>query len=708
MQFQIYIGYICGNQNPMKKILFLLLAAAPCWAQTGVATKKTTEKITRFGRSFDDDYSWLEKYNAGEVRDWVAAQNQTTAAHLETVKEKYAPAAKLREYDHLSSNPLPVKKGRYFYGLYRVDKSRPAALFFRKSLVDRPVEIVNPYKIFKDEHTIIANYTPSANSRYLAYQASSNGGDLHEIRFADLEKIKDLDDVVSGVKFSGIAWNGDKGIFYKKTMNKEVFARDSTYQLFYHKIGKPQSEDELVFDASKSESYFRFFTKANQLFIIEDDKTETTRSYYRSPIDTETFFLDKFIASDTTDFKFLNYANQRIYFSSKDYDWGDVRSFDIKNRGDQKVVIPQLYNHLLVDTDFYDNYILCTYKMPGKYYLGVYDREGNFIRKFDAPPGMNFVIRFYDRETQCLYVSYFSYTLSYHNFKLNLASGEASPFYTNYAPPKTTLFPLDYFETKTITYKSRDGKDIPITIVHKKGIVRDGNNPTLLKAYGGFGSVSGPSFDTGLLYFLEKGGVFAYAEIRGGGEKGLSWHREGKGLKKMNTFNDFIDAAEFLIAEKYTSPQKLAITGASQGGLLVGVAMTQRPELFKVAVPKMGAFDMVKFENYTVGKFHTDEYGNINTKAGFESIMGYSPYHNIREDVNYPTTLIITSENDDRVPPIHSYKFAAKLQNRAAQKNPVLLKTLDHSGHYGKVSSYHSHTEENAEFYAFLLYHLYN
>ena len=236
----------------------------------------------------------------------------------------------------------------------------------------------------------------------------------------------------------------------------------------------------------------------------------------------------------------------------------------------------------------------------------------------------------------------------------------------------------------------------------------DGNNPTLLKGYGGFGLVSGPNFDTGLLYFLEKGGVFAYAEIRGGGEKGRKWHKEGKGLKKINTFNDFIDGAEFLITQKYTSPKKLAITGGSQGGLLVGVAMTQRPDLFKVAIPQMGAFDMVKFQDYTIGKFHTDEYADANTNVGFDALMAYSPYHNIKEDVNYPTTFIITSENDDRVPPMHSYKFAARLQNRAAQKNPIFLKTWSNSGHYGKISTYKSRIDEKAEFYSFLLYYLNN
>ncbi|WP_262886120.1 prolyl oligopeptidase family serine peptidase [Flavobacterium phycosphaerae] len=228
----------------------------------------------------------------------------------------------------------------------------------------------------------------------------------------------------------------------------------------------------------------------------------------------------------------------------------------------------------------------------------------------------------------------------------------------------------------------------------------------MLQAYGGFGLISEPNYDSALLYFLEKGGVFCFAEIRGGGEKGLKWHKEAIGLKKMNSFNDFIDIAEYLIKEKYTSSQKLAISGGSYGGLVVGVAMTQRPDLFKVVIPKVGVFDMLKLDQYTVGAYHKDEFGNTETKADFENLYSYSPYHNIKETVNYPTTLIITSENDDRVPPFHSYKFAARLQNRAAQKNPIFLKTIYESGHYGKISNYKSYQEDKAEFYDFLLYHL--
>jgi prolyl oligopeptidase len=289
---------------------------------------------------------------------------------------------------------------------------------------------------------------------------------------------------------------------------------------------------------------------------------------------------------------------------------------------------------------------------------------------------------------------------------LNVETGEINPYFNDYIKAKASLFPLDYFETKSISYKSRDGKDVPITIVYKKGLKLDGNNPTLLRAYGGFGVVSSPSFSSGLVYFLEQGGVFAYAEIRGGGEKGLKWKNDGRGIKKMNSFNDFIDAAEFLIKEKYTSPDKLAINGGSYGGLVVGVAITQRPDLFKLAIPEMGVFDMAKNEHYTVGKYHFDEYGDPANKDEFNSILSYSPYYNIKEEVNYPTTLIITSENDDRVAPLHSYKFAARLQNRAAQKNPIFLKTLSGSGHYGKVATYADYMKEEAEFYSFLLYYL--
>lgn len=689
-------------------LLFTFLFSGFLNAQNYPEAKKIPTTFSKHGISFQDDYSWMEEMNSAEVRQWVEAENAIAEEAFESSKKQYNSISKIKEYLSLSSNSLPNKKGKYFFTRNRIDKNLPSVLFYRKDLNDAPKEIFNPYKVTNNKNVFLDNYYPSKNSVYLALTLSQNGGDRYEIHFADITKTRKIDEIVKDVKFSNIVWNKDLGVFYKKNLNQNTFATDSTYQLFYHRIGTEQIKDQLILDTSKEESSVGFFARENKLFIVENSKDETAKTYYYCSLDNENFTLEKFLDKDTSGNKFITYSNGRVYFSSKNYDWGEVRSFDIKNMQDEKVVIPQIYMNLLESAHLYEDYIICKYKTLGKYYINIHDKDGKFIRKFDAPHGMDFDIRFYNPETKDLYVSFYSYTISFQNFKLNLVTGEVNNYYNNYIRPKVTLFPLDYFDTKTITYKSRDNKDIPITIVHKKGIKLDGNNPTLLKAYGGFGVVSGPDYDTGLLYFLEKGGVYAYAEIRGGGEKGLKWHTEGKGMKKSNSINDFIDASEFLIHEKYTSANKLAITGASHGGLIVGAALVQRPELYKLAIPVVGRFDVLSLEKYTSGRFHLDEYGNPNNKIEYENMLKYSPYQNIKEDVNYPTTLIITSENDDRVPPLQSYKFAAQLQNRAAQKNPIYLKTHLNSGHYGKISNFQDAVNEKATFYNFLLYHLNN
>ncbi|WP_300566824.1 prolyl oligopeptidase family serine peptidase [Flavobacterium sp.] len=692
----------------MKNTFLILFCSLTTllFSQTSVETKKTPTIITKNNVSFQDDYTWLEDMRSEEVTNWVGKQTEISNAHFAEIKKDYNLGFTIKEYDTRSTHSIPDKKGKYFYALYYKDKKKTPSLYYFKSLDDEPVEIVNPNKIYPESNVTILTYNPSKNSASLAFKVSIDGSDKHEIRFVDMYKNKLLDDVLKNVKFSNVAWNKDRGVFYKKNINKNQFDRDSTFQLFYHRIGTLQEDDELISDLSKTEGNISFFTSKNNLFVIESNKEGTEKKYYYSNLDSEVFKLERFIDNQEDSFHFINFKDGRVYFSSNKFNWGEVKSFDIKNNKDEKNVIPQIYMSLLEGTCFSDDYIICKYRALGKNYIIFYDYQGVFVKRIDVPTGYEVELNYFDEETKDCYFGVYSYTVPYRNFKVNILEGKAQPFYSMANRPKPTLFPLDYFETKIITYKSRDNVDIPITIVHKKGIPLDGNNPTLLKAYGGFGTISGANYDTGLLYFLEKGGVFAYAEIRGGGEKGFKWHQDGMGLKKKNTFNDFIDAAEFLIKEKYTSASKLAITGGSQGGLLVGVAMTQRPELFKVAVPTVGVFDMAKFDDYTVGRFHHDEYGNPQKELDYKYMLDYSPFHNIKEDVNYPITLIITSDNDDRVPPVHSYKFAAKLQNRAAQKNPIFLKTIQKAGHYGNFSSYDKRVQDKAEFYSFLLYHL--
>lgn len=686
--------------------MFLFFSQSLLFSQNFPVTNSTPVTITKFGVSFQDDYTWLENMKSDETKSWVDAQNEFVNLQFVEIKKKYDVLNKIKEYHNYSSSGLPTKKENYYYSSYIKDKDKPSVLFYRKDLNSVSIELFNPFKIYKNTNTVLMDYSPSKNSKYLACKVSLDGSDRNEIRFVDIEKIKNLDDLISNVKFSKMEWNQDLGVFYKRNTNQNTFAKDSTYQLYYHKLGTSQEADKLVFDATKTRNSFTYYTKKDRLFIIEQDRQTDVKNYYYASLKDENYSLQKFIDSDDSKFTLLDYGNNNIYFSSKNYDWGEIRTFPISNRVDEKVLIPQIYNNLLVDSFFSDGYIFCKYKTLGKNYVIAYKENGDFIRKIDSPQNTDFDFKFFDSTTKCLYISVFSKTISPQNFKLNIETGAINHFYNDYLVPQVSLFPLDHFITKNISFKSRDGKDVPITIIYKKGIVLNGNNAALLEAYGGFGVVSEQNYDSSLLYFLEKGGVYAFAEIRGGGEKGLNWHKNGKGLKKMNSFNDFIDAAEYLIKEKYTSSNKLAITGASNGGLVVGVAMTQRPELFKVAIPKVGVFDMLNFDKYTVGKFHFDEYGNPSDKIDFENILTYSPYYNIKENINYPTTLIITSENDDRAVPMHSYKFAARLQNRVAQKNPIYLETLDNSGHNGKISNYNNYFEEKANFYDFILYYL--
>ena len=690
----------------MKSIFFslILVLSGFSYSQTKPTTQSIPTSEKKHSVIINDDYSWLEQPNSEDVSTWVDAQNQFTSSHFETVKKRYSLENKIKEYDALSTNGLPTKEGRYYYSMYRLDKDKPAVLFYRKGLKDLSAEVFNPYKIYKSPTTIIAGYFPSKNSQFIAIQLTIDGSDRKEMRFADMNSLKTTSDVLKDIKFSNVVWKGDRGVYYKRNTNKNTIAKDSTYQIYYHGLGKKQEEDELVYDATQTNGRVTFFKAEDKMFIVETNEKGVT--YRTVDLNSDSHEIKDLIVNDTTDFVYRFFKNNTLYFSSKDYDWGEVRYKLMSNQSEEKVLIPQIYNHLLTNTLFLEKYIVCEYRTLGKNYISVYDYEGKFIRKFEAPHGCDFDIKFYNSETEDLFVSFYSYVISFQNFKLNIRTGDINLYYNDYIIPKPTIFPLDYFETKVITYKSRDNKDVPITIVHKKGIKLDGNNPTLLSAYGGYGMVSSPSFSSALLCFLEKGGVFARAEIRGGGEKGLKWHKDGKGLKKMNTFNDFIDAAEFLIKEKYTSSSKLAITGGSNGGLVVGVAMTQRPDLFKVAIPEVGVFDMTKFSDYTAGTYWKNEYGDVANEESFNYIYSYSPYHNIKKEIDYPITLITTGVNDDRVLPFHSYKFAAKLQNNEGQKNPIYLKTGYNAGHSGKSSNYQEFVKERAEFYSFLLYHL--
>lgn len=692
----------------MRAALLLLLFPLIAFAQEYPETKKTTQEANRHGISYSDDYTWLEDMRGTEVNEWVDLQNKIYSTHINSLSATVYPLPAITKYANQTNYKIPTKKRAYYYslGTYRDRDMETATLGYRKTINGKFIELVNPNFFYNNKTVNVIDYEPSVNSQELAYKLMIDGSDRHQIRFVNINRGKKYNDVIPNAKYGGIVWKGDEGVFYAKNMNTSQFAVDSTYQIYYHKLGSDVKQDIKVFEAA-SECQFDYFTSHDgaMLFIAVTDKTETKLDFYYADLTKESFELIKFVNNVSANFNVIGYYNGVAYMKGNT-NWGSIESFALDNPNIKKVIIPQYQGQLLTGTWFFKDRILCRYKNTEGSYLMLFDSSGKFIRKIQTPAGTEISVTgndFSDIEV-LFYLS--SYTIPPILFNLNLQDGAYDRFINKDYAKTTAPFPLDYFVSTTTTYTTRDSVQVPITIVHKKGLKMDGNSPTLLEAYGGFGTVSSAHYDVGLLYFLNNGGVYAYAGVRGGGDKGEMWHRAGAGLNKINTVNDFIDAAQYMIKMNYTSANRLGITGGSQGGLLVGAAMVLRPDLFKVAIPEVGVYDMANFHEYTVARFHRDEYGNPDDAKEFAAMMQYSPYHNIKDNVNYPTTLIITSDNDDRVPPVHSYKFAARLQNRPAQINPVYLKTRRDSGHHGVTSNRSESLHESSEFFSFLLYHL--
>ncbi|PZR21268.1 MAG: hypothetical protein DI539_08385 [Flavobacterium psychrophilum] len=638
--------------------------------------------------------------NSPETMTWVKAQNDFSEAHNTTISKSVFPLPTLKKYNAKTQYRIPVSKGKYYY------TATAKYLAYQKEIDSRPIKLIDANYILRDSVASIDEFYPSHTSRYIAYTISPNGSDLHQLRFVSPDNGKHLPEIIRNIRFTNIAWHKDEGVYYRKSSNTSGFAIDSTYRMYYHKIGTSTTDDKLLFDTSKSTNLFNFFAdeKNQSLYILERDrKSSAMNYYYLNPGEANPV---KFLTTNSETFTITGTRSDTLFISSKLSNWGDVRYFSRDNPEKIKILIDEKPRQLLTDSYFYKDRILCRYRTDNESYIALYDYTGKLVKKIQGPKGMDVSLYGNNNNASEIYFTLQSRTIPPILFKLDIPTGQYSRYVSEMYPKTTAPFGIDYFETKKTNYISRDGVEIPITIIFKKGTQFNGNNPTLLEAYGGYGVTAEAHYDNGLIYFLEKGGVYAYAEIRGGGEKGLQWHKSGRGINKINSLNDFIDAAEFLIREKYTSPEKLAITGASHGGLVVGNALVQRPELFKAALPKVGVFDMYNKDSFGAGLNTITEYGTTDTKEGFEAMMSYSPYHNIKEDINYPTTYIITSQNDDRVPPFHSYKFAAKLQNRQAQKNPIYLTAIPQAGHYGTLSTFEEYTEDKSEFYAFILYHL--
>ncbi len=551
---------------------------------------------------------------------------------------------------------------------------------------------------------MLKGYWASKDSKLLAYQFNRNGSDWTELKVVSLSSGNHKKDHLENLKYSRIAWKDD-GFFYTSYPRTDQMGKTMGQKVLYHKIGTDQSEDKVIFKRSNPNLQFYYLTTSDERFFIlkEINEERGTINIFYIDYESEIIALKPLLMNISNNLRILDsHDGKFIALTHSDSNNGSIIEVDPANPTQWRAIASEYSKALLLEAFPFADRIVAIYQSNQHPIITVYDYNGEILHSIELPLSTSvggFSGEYYDEEL-LYYIT--SYTIPPVVYEFNIKTFE----------DKTTKQTQITFNHEDIVYKeveffSKDSVSVPMTLVYMKGLELDGTNPTILKAYGGFGAVESPSFDAGIVYFIKKGGVFAFANIRGGGDKGADWADDGSGLNKQNSFDDFIAAAEYLINRKYTNSGKLATIGASNGGLVVSAAAIQRPDLFKAVVPLVAPFDMLRFENFTVGNFHIDEYGTVTDSLSFTKLYNYSPYQNVKEDINYPAMLVITSENDDRVPPFNSYKFVARMQNRPAQKNPILLRVEKDSGHSG-TSSKTRFIKQKADIYGFIMNELLN
>lgn len=670
-------------------------------------TKKGDVVDNYFGTTVPDPYRWLEDDKSAETAEWVKKQNEFTFAYLSqipyrnTIKEKLQ---KLWNYERIGA---PFTEGDYTY-YYKNDGLQNQSVLYRKDKQGKEEIFLNPNTFAADGTTSLATIAFTEDGSLVAYLISEGGSDWRKAIVLNTKTKQQVGDTLVDVKFSGVAWKGNEGFFYSsydKPKGSELSAKTDQHKLYYHKLGTPQKEDVLIFGGSAAEKY-RYVTGTTSedgryLFISAANATSGNKlflkdlTHLKNPLVTITNDLE-------SDIHFLTVRDKYIYFeTNRNAPNGKLvkAAIDKPQPEHWQEVIPETENVLSVSTA--GNYIFATYMVDALSQVKQYDYNGKLIRQITLP-ALGTASGFYAKKGEThTYYTFTNYAYPPQIYKLDLATGTAELYWK-----PNIAFNSDDYQTKQVFYQSKDGTKVPMIITYKKGLQLNGNNPTLLYGYGGFNVSLPPSFGVVNAVWMELGGVYAVANLRGGGEYGKKWHNAGTKMQKQNVFDDFIAAGEYLVKEKYTSPSYLAIKGGSNGGLLVGATMLQRPDLFKVALPAVGVLDMLRYHTFTAGAGWAYDYGTADdSKEMFEYLKGYSPLHNVKEGVQYPATLITTGDHDDRVVPAHSFKFAAELQAKQTGSNPILIRIETNAGH-GAGTPVSKIIEQSADERAFTLWNM--
>lgn len=682
-----------------NKLSILLLACSfvACNAEKTIESKEEitlkpypqTEKIDQkdlyFGTSVDDPYRWLEDDLSDKTKQWVSAENAVTSDYLAQIPFREAIRKRLENLWNYEKETAPFVEGDYTY-FYKNDGLQNQYVLYRKKGEDGKEEVfLDPNKFSKDGTTSLAGISFSKDGSLVAYQLSEGGSDWRKVIILNTEDKSVVGDTLVDVKFSGLAWKGNEGIFYSsydkpKAGTSALSAMTDQHKLYFHALRTPQATDKLIFGGpTKPRRYVgaELSEDGNLLVVTAANTTSGNELYIKDLQNPNADFVTVVDNMDKNHVLVDNEGYKLFIYTELDAPNGRLVTADFANPepSNWKDLIPQTDQVLTVSTG--GTKLFANYLKDATSLVKQYDRSGRLEREVTLPgigTAAGFSAKVADKD---LYYTFTNYVNPGTIYKYDIAGGKSSIY-----KKSAVQFDPAQYESKQVFYTSKDGTKVPMIITYKKGIKLDGTNPTMLYGYGGFNISLTPSFSTSNIILLEQGGIFAVANLRGGGEYGESWHLAGTKLKKQNVFDDFIGAAEYLIAEKYTSSSKLAISGASNGGLLVGACMTQRPELFQVALPGVGVLDMLRYHKFTAGAGWAFDYGTADDSAEmFKYLYAYSPYHALKEGVSYPATMVTTADHDDRVVPAHSFKFAARLQEYQKGTNPVLIRIETNAGH---------------------------
>jgi prolyl oligopeptidase len=669
------------------------------------ATIKVDTVDTYFGTQVADPYRWLENDTTQETAEWVKAQNEVTFAYLNNISYRDKLKTRLEKVFNYERLSAPFKEGDFYY-FYKNNGLQNQSVLYRKRQEKGEPEIFLDPNEFKEDGTIsLSGIAFSKDGSLSAHQISTGGADWTDaivMRTADKSIVEDT---LTNIKFSGISWKGNEGFYYStydKPKGSALSEKTQIHKLYYHKLGTPQKNDQLIFGGKKTpRRYVGGGLTEDERFLIISAATSTTgNELYVQDLKDPKGKLVTLVNNFENEYSIIdNEGTKLIIQTNLNAPNNKIVEVDFSNpaQANWKDLIPETENVLNASSG--GGKIFANYLADVKTVVKQYDRKGKLEREIELP-GIGTAGGFGGKEdAKENYYTFTSFTYPSTIFKYDIASGKS----TLYEKP-TIDFNADEYETKQVFYASKDGTQIPMFITHKKGIELNGKNPTMLYGYGGFSVSLQPSFSTARIVWLENGGIYAQPNLRGGGEYGEKWHLAGTKMNKQNVFDDFIAAAEYLIKEKYTSSDYLAISGGSNGGLLVGATMTQRPDLMKVAFPAVGVMDMLRYNKFTAGAGWAYDYGTAeDSKEMFDYLLKYSPVHALKPGTSYPATMVTTGDHDDRVVPAHSFKFAATLQENHSGTNPVLIRIETNAGH-GAGTPITKTIEQVADQYSFAWY----